>query len=767
MTDWTDKELGGYRLEQRLGQGGVTAVYAAASLKTEQPVLVKVLQPEVKVNEARLIAWGKAATIRQHPHLVPILAVGWQEKTGYWVRPRLKGVSLATVLERLAVERLRLALPDSLRLCQQVAAALDYLHHQGEVHGSLHPANIWLEPRPQDTAFPWRAIVLDSAVWALLAGQHPHLLEAFPAHWSYAAPEQTEGFSPSPATDLYSLTAILYQLVTGRPPFAVHSLAEARFVQQQSTAPSPHTLRPDLPLRIEAIIRRGLSKQPERRLQTAHHLLTALQQVLDEPTLPGGELLVEWLVEDKQVLPVQTPVAAELVISRVGEPERLISLDKPVLTVGRSRKNDIFLPEDGVSRRHARVEWLRSGWHLVDLDSTNGVYLEHERLRPREPHFWPANEVAQLGGYALRWHPINPGDHHLPLPPLPPPPPQIETVSAAARFRQVFAFAFGDATGQAEAVAVAPVGEQTWATMVSNRVPDVMELPLAVATMTESVPTTFVDVVAEPVIEPETPAAAVPFPPLIEPMTPVSPLPVPLVRLTLIPVEIELTPGRESFIQVVVTNQGQHPERFYMRVEGLPPEWVSIPENQLYLEAGAQDILQINILNTLEKNIEPGQRTFIVRVSPETAPDIISVVTGYVNIKESISFATEMMPMAVWPGSSCTIHIRNLGNVETTFSLLARANDLADSLSFTGQGERLVLAPGQEGDLSLTVQMSTRPLMGRQKAIPFRVQIRASQGESQVKVGQINITPVIPWWWWLAGGTLCLLTSLLVLLLPI
>lgn len=79
MTDWTDKELG-VPAGTTAGAGGVTAVYAAASLKTEQPVLVKVLQPEVKVNEARLIAWGKAATIRQHPHLVPILAVGWQEK---------------------------------------------------------------------------------------------------------------------------------------------------------------------------------------------------------------------------------------------------------------------------------------------------------------------------------------------------------------------------------------------------------------------------------------------------------------------------------------------------------------------------------------------------------------------------------------------------------------------------------------------------------------------------------------------------------------
>jgi len=233
------------------------------------------------------------------------------------------------------------------------------------------------------------------------------------------------------------------------------------------------------------------------------------------------------------------------------------------------------------------------------------------------------------------------------------------------------------------------------------------------------------------------------IPPLIEPMTPVSPLPVPLVRLTLVPTEVEIVPGREAFIQIIIVNQGQMAERFYLRVEGLPAEWVSIPENKLFLEPGQQDILQINIMNTLDKTIEPGQRTFIVRVSPETAPDIISVVTGHVHIKECISFTATLEPERVRPHVPCHIHIHNLGNIETAFSIMARADEVDVPLQFVGQAGRIVLAPGQQGSLPLTIETASRPLWGKRQNIPFRVQIRASHGDSQIQLGQLEIVPML------------------------
>jgi len=750
MKNWLGEKLGEYRLDERLGQGGVTTVFRGRTEAREQPVIVKVVDPQFRLDKEQFLAWGHAAATLHHPHLAPILAYGWHKTTGYWVRPHDAGLSLHTLLQRLSQGHYRLSLTDILHLGQQIATALDYLHHQNEIHGAIHPANVWLKPQPDDEPVPWQATLLDSTVWAVLTGRQPNLLAAFPALWPYAAPEQTQGFTPSSASDLYNLTALLHHLITGQPPFNVHSLEEARYLHQQMPPPSPNSLRHHLSARVTAVLHKGLAKQPERRLQSASHLRLALQQLLTTKPLAEGEAIQDWFNQESSPSSSLTPTLAELIISREGAARQLIPLDKPVLTLGRSHTNDIFLSEQGVSRHHARVEWLASGWHLVDLDSTNGVSVGQEKLRPRQPHRWLPNEPAHLSGYTLRWHTINPGEQKFPSTPLPPPPVLEPPISAADRFRDVFAFAFGennpmepepvlpDTPLLAEPDSAMPM---TWEIVAPNEPVESVELELTTAAAIPPSPPPI-----QPIIEPDTPAESMNIPPLIEPMTPVSPLPVPLVRLTLVPTEIEIVPGREAFIQVIIANQGQMAERFYLRVEGLPAEWVSIPENKLFLEPGQQDILQINIMNTLDKTIEPGQRTFIVRVSPETAPDIISVVIGHVHIKECISFTATLEPERVRPHIPCHIHIHNLGNIETAFSIMARADETDAPLQFVGQAGRVVLAPGQQGSLPLTIETTARPLWGKRQNIPFRVQIRASHGDSQIKLGQLEIVPMLPLW---------------------
>ncbi|MBK9051326.1 MAG: FHA domain-containing protein [Chloroflexi bacterium] len=737
MENWLGKKLGEYRLHELIGRGGVTAVFRGHTEERDQSVIVKVVDPQFQVEKARFLAWGHAAATLHHPHLAPILAYGWHETTGYWARPHDAGISLHTLLQRLARGHYQLALADILRLGQQITIALDYLHHQNEIHGAIHPNNVWLKPQPDDEAMPWQVSLLDSTVWAILSGRQPDLLTAFPALWPYAAPEQTQGFTPSPTTDLYNLTALLHHLITGQPPFNVHSLDEARYLHQQTAPPTPGSFRRHLSARVSAVIHKGLAKQPERRLQSANHLRTALQQLLETEPLTGGESIRDWFSEDVPPLASPSPTLAELIISREGSNKQSVVLDKPVLTLGRSHANDVYLSEEGVSRHHARVEWLTSGWHLVDLDSTNGISIGEEKLRPRQPHRWLPDEPAQLSGYTLRWRTIHPGDQKFPETPLPPPPVLEPPVSAAEHFQNVFAFAFGESA----AAEREPAPPET--PRLEELAPDIAE---EVGMSTAAAIPSFSPPIQPPIIEPRTPAEPMSGPPLIEPMTPVSPLPVPLVRLTLVPSELEIVPGKEAFIQVIIANQGHQAERFYLRVEGLPADWVSIPENQLLLEAGAQDILQINIMNTLDKTIEPGQRTFIVRVSPETAPDIISVATGHVHIKECISFAATLEPERVRPRVPCLVHIHNLGNTETAFSIMARSVETDAPLEFVGQAGRVVLAPGEQGSLPLTIETPLRPLWGRRQNIPFRVQIRASHGDSQIKLGQLEIVPVLSLW---------------------
>lgn len=770
MTNWVGWKLADYHLAEVLRQGELATIYRAQNEVSGLKAVVQVINPQLEIDKAHFMTWGDAAAHLHHPHLTPILAYGWHQDTGYWVRPQNNGLSLATLLQQLETGHYRLAISESLHLISQLTAALDYLHQQNEVHGAIHPGNIWLCPAAAADKPDWSAALQDNGLWALLAGRQPNLLTIFTALWPYAAPEQTEGFTPSPASDLYNLTGILFHLLTGRPPFRSHSLEETRYLHNEIIPSIPDTSRRILPQRLIAILRKGLAKQPTQRLQSAAHLAVAVQQLLDSGLLPGGEAIYNWL-NGQLPRPIQAPGPAELVIRRDQETPQVVLMDKPVLTLGRSRKNDICMPEQGVSRHHARLEWLPNGWHLVDLDSTNGVWVGENTLRPQEPYPWHANETAQLGGYTIHWQPVLPGNHQTPVVPLPPPPAsEIPLATAPRRFEETFAFAFAHQTE----VATGPPQPTSTPIFVTNEAEaqltplDTPSLETTLITMLPEVEHTGeperADVV--PIVEAATPPEAMTIPPLIEPMTPVAPLPVPLVRLTLIPNEIKLMPGREAFFQVVVANQGQSAERFYLRVEGLPPDWVSIPENQLFLEAGEQDILQINVLNTLEKNIEPGQRTFIVRVSPETAPDIVSAVTGYVQIEPCISFYAELKPERVRPHTSCMVQIHNSGNVTTTFSILSRTETENETVQFAGQSEQLTLIPGQTGHLPLTIKTTTRPLWGKQKTIPFRVQVRASHGDSQIKVGQLDIIPIFPIWLLLTTGFICLLLTLLLIFLP-
>ena len=102
----------------------------------------------------------------------------------------------------------------------------------------------------------------------------------------------------------------------------------------------------------------------------------------------------------------------------------------------------------------------------------------------------------------------------------------------------------------------------------------------------------------------------------------------------------------------------------------------------------------------------------------------------------------------------------------TNFSILARSHDGEESLQFDGQAGKLTLAPDQEDTLPLTVLTPTRPLWGQRQTIPFRVQVRANHGESEIKVGQLDIMPVFPIWLLMLTGLVAVFLILLLIFFP-
>lgn len=266
--------LGGkYRLEDLLGRGGVGVVYKASNQLLKRPQAVKVLLEHYVADakfQERFLREAQTLAALDHANILPVHDFGLEESRAYLVMPFISGGTLEQLLKRrgspLDVEQVRRAL-------QHIAAALDYAHAQGVVHLDLKPANMLLHP-------DGRLLLSDFGL--------AHLLEAGAVEGgtslqfgtpSYMAPEHIEG-QPEPASDIYALGIILYQLLTGQLPFQGSS--PLAIIRKQATEPPPplRRFRPELPVGLEGVLGKALAKQPAARYQTAGALLAAFQQVI-------------------------------------------------------------------------------------------------------------------------------------------------------------------------------------------------------------------------------------------------------------------------------------------------------------------------------------------------------------------------------------------------------------------------------------------------------------------------------------------------------
>jgi serine/threonine-protein kinase len=241
----------------------------------QRPVAIKVLlrdaaaQPGLAEHfrqEARLIAG------LHHAHIVQVYAFGEQDGVTYMVQELLPGPSLEQHLRSLAVRGMRLGRQDIVSIVAQLASALDAAHAAGIVHRDIKPGNaLWNAAGALVlTDFGVARHVLtepDSAQEGAVVGTP-----------NYLSPEQARGMPGTQSSDIYGLGVVCYELITGRVPFRSDTRAEV--VRQHLThAPPPlHTLRPDIPPDVEAVVQRALAKDPAERFASADELAYALKR---------------------------------------------------------------------------------------------------------------------------------------------------------------------------------------------------------------------------------------------------------------------------------------------------------------------------------------------------------------------------------------------------------------------------------------------------------------------------------------------------------
>ncbi|CAM3873333.1 serine/threonine-protein kinase [Corallococcus soli] len=255
-----------YRVEKWLGVGGTSTVYQALDLKQGQRVALKVLAVP-HADEAMVTRFRQEvqhARALEHVNILHVFDVGWDGARHYLTVELLEGRDLRQVL----LEG-RPTLASALRWLTHATVALEHAHAQGVLHRDVKPGNLFIT----------RTGVLKLMDFGLAKSTHVMGATAQGATLGtpeYMAPEQVMGTAVSPATDLYALGVVAYELFTGQLPFRHAQPVPLMFLHVQEAPVPPRTLRPDLPETFERLVLRLMQKRPEDRFPSATGLRAAL-----------------------------------------------------------------------------------------------------------------------------------------------------------------------------------------------------------------------------------------------------------------------------------------------------------------------------------------------------------------------------------------------------------------------------------------------------------------------------------------------------------
>ncbi len=270
-----------YRIEETLGSGGMSVVYRAHDLMLERPVAVKVLREDFSRDEAfreRFRQEARAAANLSHPNIVTVHDFGLDSGRLFIVMEYVPGTDLKT----LQLQRGRFPLDEALQLVIQACAGIGYAHRAGLVHCDIKPHNILVSPDR-------RVKVTDFGIARALATIQPD--EQSEVVWGspqYFSPEQAAGAAPSPASDVYSIGIILFEMLTGQLPFNAATPTELARLHREAIPPSPRQFNPEVSPSLEQIILKVLSKEPSARYRTGDQLgrvLLNFQQKIPSPEI--------------------------------------------------------------------------------------------------------------------------------------------------------------------------------------------------------------------------------------------------------------------------------------------------------------------------------------------------------------------------------------------------------------------------------------------------------------------------------------------------
>lgn len=429
--DLVGKTLGGYKLGQVIGEGGMATVYKGYQPSLNRWVAVKVLHRLDETALGRFRREAQAVAALRHQHILIIYEYGYDHSLPFIATEYIEGGTLADLLQAGPLDW-----HQAVSLTIPIAEALHYAHRHEIIHRDIKPSNILMSqptwPLLADFGLAKRA---DDAVNITQTG-------TFMGTPGYISPEQARDLRLDGRSDMYSLGVIMFEMVTGRVPFEYEKTNQILLAHVREAPPSPRQFNPSCPPELDAIILKMLEKEPEARysdLQTLANVMKALLAYKPAPSRSGpmppephdlqresgglvdslrrllgnkgaGKTMSQPELElDEDEIgtmlikrPGARPTTARIVLK-----DKAITIDLPekdVITLGRSHENitvDIDLEpyqasKYGVSRRHARLIHRGNDWLLEDLHSLNGTFVNERQVKYGEPVTLQDQDLVRL-----------------------------------------------------------------------------------------------------------------------------------------------------------------------------------------------------------------------------------------------------------------------------------------------------------------------------------------------------------------------------------
>lgn len=318
------KKLDGrYEITELIGVGGMAEVYKGIDVIDNKTVAIKILKKEYAENEEFLRRFrneSKAIAVLSHPNIVRIYDVGFSEKIQYIVMEYIDGITLKEYIEEEKV----LTWKDTVHFVIQILRALQHAHDKGIVHRDIKPQNIMM--------FTDGTIkVMDFGIAKFAREDGKTATDQAIGSVHYISPEQASGSVTDAKSDIYSVGAMMYEMLTGRKPFDSDNPVAIAVMHMHDIPERPRAINLDIPDGLEEIVLRAMEKAPEDRYQSTADMIKDIEKFKSNPLITFGYYQEETDSSNEDTMNFVAPPSNEVQLETpAAEPERVMAGNAPV-----------------------------------------------------------------------------------------------------------------------------------------------------------------------------------------------------------------------------------------------------------------------------------------------------------------------------------------------------------------------------------------------------------------------------------------------------